>query len=38
MRVHLPPRTRLVGFGIGAMFLARLDDQEMEYVERYPLP
>jgi len=38
MRVLLPPLTRLVGFGVGAVYLARLDDQDLEWVERYHLP
>ncbi|HEY7533570.1 MAG TPA: hypothetical protein VH681_12425, partial [Nitrospiraceae bacterium] len=28
MRISLPPRTRLVGFGLGTLYLARLDEKD----------
>ena len=37
-KLELPTRTRLVGFGNGTIYLARTDDQEMEYLDRYRLP
>jgi len=38
MRVQLPERTRLVGFGNGTVFIARITDQETEFLEAYRLP
>lgn len=37
-RVELPPRHKLVGFGNGTMYLVRLDDDDLQYLQRYPLP
>ncbi|NOT07259.1 MAG: hypothetical protein HOP28_03545 [Gemmatimonadales bacterium] len=37
-RVACPPRTRLAGFGRGAMYLVRRDEDDLEYVGRAPLP
>lgn len=37
-RVVLPPRTRLVGHGRGVVYLVRLDGDDLEYLERHPLP
>jgi hypothetical protein len=36
-RVALPARTRLVGFGKGVVYLARMDDDDLEYLGRYKL-
>jgi hypothetical protein len=36
-RVALPARTRLVGFGNGVVYLARIDDDDLEYLGRYKL-
>lgn len=37
-RVTLPKRTRLVGFGANSVYLVRLDDDDIEYLQRYRLP
>jgi hypothetical protein len=37
-RLQLPPRTRVVGFGRNTVYLARIDDDDLEYLERYRLP
>lgn len=34
-RVALPPKTRLVGFGNGTVYLVRRDDDDLEYLQRY---
>jgi hypothetical protein len=34
-RVVLPKATRLVGFGRGTVYLARMDDDGLEYLQRY---
>jgi hypothetical protein len=31
----LPKATRLVGFGRGTVYLARMDDDGLEYLQRY---
>jgi hypothetical protein len=37
-RVALPKGTRLAGFGsLGAVYLARRDDDDLQYLERYRL-
>ena len=36
-RVTLPPRTRLVGFGRGVLYLARSDNDELQWLGRYRL-
>ena len=36
-QVKLPQRRRLVGFGTGTVYLVRIDDVDLEYLERYPL-
>jgi hypothetical protein len=36
-RVALPPKTRLVGFGNGTLYLVRRDDDDLEYLQRYRL-
>jgi hypothetical protein len=35
---ELPPKTKLVGFGAGTVYLARVDDDDLHYLERYALP
>lgn len=37
-QVELPPRTKLVGFGAGTIFLARLDEDDLHFLQRYRLP
>jgi hypothetical protein len=34
-RVVLPKKTRLVGFGSGTVYLARSDDDDLQYLQRY---
>lgn len=34
-RVVLPKQTRLLGFGTGTVYLARIDDDDLQYVQRY---
>jgi hypothetical protein len=34
-RVVLPKRTRLVGFGNGTVYLARIDEDDLQYLQRY---
>ena len=36
--VRLPHKTRLVGFGQGTVYLVRIDDDDLEYLQRYRLP
>jgi hypothetical protein len=36
-RVALPANTRLVGFGNGVAYLARIDDDDLEYLGRYKM-
>ena len=36
-RVALPAKTRLVGFGNGTAYLVRLDDDDLEHLQRYRL-
>jgi hypothetical protein len=37
-RVALPENTRLVGFGTGTVYLARSDEDDLQYLQRYRLP
>ena len=37
-RVALPAETRLVGFGNGTVYLARSDEDDLQYLQRYKLP
>ncbi len=37
-RMRLPVRTRLAGFGQGSVYLVRVDDDDLEYLQRYRLP
>ena len=37
-RVLLPPQTRFLGFGRSALYLTRKDDDDLIFVQRYPLP
>ena len=37
-RVELPPRTKLVGFGAKTLYIVRLDDDDLQYLQRHPLP
>jgi hypothetical protein len=34
-RVVLPKKTRLLGFGAGTVYLARSDDDDLQYLQRY---
>lgn len=38
MRLTLPRRSRLVGFGAGSVYLVHLDDDDLQYLRRHPLP
>jgi hypothetical protein len=38
MRVALPARTRLAGFGRGVAYLVRTDDDDLQHLERHRLP
>jgi hypothetical protein len=37
-RVELPPRTKLVGFGARTLYIVRLDEDDLQYLQRHPLP
>ncbi len=37
-RVVLPPRTRLVGLGARSVYVVRIDDDDLEYLQRHPVP
>ena len=37
-RVALPADTRLLGFGNGTVYLARSDEDDLQYLQRYRLP
>lgn len=37
-RVALPADTRLVGFGNGTVYLARSDEDDLQYLQRYRIP
>jgi len=37
-KVSLPVKSRLVGFGQGTVYLIRLDDDDLQYLQRYRLP
>ena len=37
-RVELPARTKLVGFGSNAVYVVRLDEDDLQYLQRHPLP
>ncbi len=37
-QVELPMRTRLVGFGARSIYLVRIDENDLETLERYALP
>jgi hypothetical protein len=37
-RVALPPRARLVGFGAKSVYIVRRDNDDLEYLQRHPLP
>lgn len=37
-RIALPAETRLVGFGNGTVYLARSDEDDLQYLQRYRLP
>lgn len=37
-RVVLPQRARVLGFGRGTVYLVRLDDDDLQFVERHRLP
>jgi hypothetical protein len=37
-RVMMPKRTRLAGFGNGAVYLARTDDDDLQHLQRYTWP
>jgi hypothetical protein len=37
-RVTLPKRARLLGFGRNSVYLARVDEDDLQYLQRHPLP
>ena len=37
-RVTFPAKTRLVGFGDGTIYVARTDEDDLQYLERYRMP
>lgn len=37
-QLELPPNTKLLGFGTGSVYLARVDDDGLHYLQRYLLP
>jgi len=37
-QLELPPRTKLVGFGTGTVYLASVDEDDLHYLQRYALP
>ena len=37
-KVALPAKSRLVGFGNGTVYLIRLDEDDLQYLQRYRLP
>lgn len=37
-QVELPSGRKLLGFGTGAVYLARVDEDDLHYLERYKLP
>lgn len=37
-RVSLPAKSRLIGFGQGTVYLVRLDDDDLQYLQRFRLP
>jgi hypothetical protein len=37
-QLELPAKTKLVGFGAGVVYLARVDDDDLHYLARYKLP
>jgi hypothetical protein len=37
-RVELPARTKLVGFGSNSVYVVRLDEDDLQYLQRHPLP
>ncbi|HUQ81678.1 MAG TPA: hypothetical protein VM076_11090 [Gemmatimonadaceae bacterium] len=37
-RVALPAETRLIGFGNGTVYVARSDEDDLQYLQRYRLP
>jgi len=37
-QIELPPETRLIGFGPQTMYLLRRDADDLEHLQRYPLP
>ena len=37
-RVAIPADTRLVGFGNGTVYLARSDEDDLQYLQRYKMP
>ncbi|MGQ0703660.1 MAG: hypothetical protein ACT4PM_11065 [Gemmatimonadales bacterium] len=38
LRVRFPPRTTLVGFGKSALYTVRTDEDDLQYLQRHPLP
>ena len=37
-QLELPPKTKVVGFGAGSVYLARVDDDDLHFLQRYKLP
>jgi hypothetical protein len=38
MRITLPARTRLLGFGSGALYLVRTDEDDLQFIQKYRWP
>jgi hypothetical protein len=38
LAITLPRRTRLVGFGTGSIYLVRIDNDGLQYLQRYRTP
>jgi hypothetical protein len=34
----MPKRSRVVGFGKDVVYVARVDDDDLMYIGRYPMP
>lgn len=37
-RIELPARTKLIGFGANSVYLVRLDNDDLQYLQRHALP
>ncbi|HSA54389.1 MAG TPA: hypothetical protein VLE53_01740 [Gemmatimonadaceae bacterium] len=37
-KVRLPRRSHVIGFGTGTVYVVRMDDDDLQYLQRHPLP